>query len=300
MPSFFKHDLPSRLEGKREKKAAEERKHVGTYRRRKPRVCTQCGESYLPAYGEHVYRTGKWCSRKCYYATVGRRPAFVQATCMQCHKAFRRTIAALKRVRHAFCSRACVAAFHTGEQSPMFRGDKDPNRGAAWNRRAEQARARDGHRCRRCGVTQAENRQKLSVDHVRPWRSFEDKELANHPDNLVSLCRSCHSYKTTTVEHAWLRGDVLAWRQWVRSLSLPSAAVSWIADAAGAPPPPPPILTNGNSDKTHCVRGHAFSQENTRVRYGKRECRTCIRLRAVARYNPTVREELAVRQVRRD
>lgn len=107
----------------------------------------------------------------------------------------------------------------------MFRGDKDPNRGANWNRLADAIRERDGYTCRRCGISECGTirREKMSVDHVKPWRSFEDKALANHPDNLVSLCRKCHSRKTTVVERAWLRGDVLAWKQWVRSLHLKSA-----------------------------------------------------------------------------
>jgi hypothetical protein len=32
-----------------------------------------------------------------------------------------------------------------------------------------------------------------------------------------------------------------------------------------------------NARKTHCLNGHLFSQENTRVRRGRRECRVCIR-----------------------
>ena len=33
-----------------------------------------------------------------------------------------------------------------------------------------------------------------------------------------------------------------------------------------------------NSTKTHCLRGHAFSTENTRIdKIGKRDCRTCSR-----------------------
>jgi 5-methylcytosine-specific restriction endonuclease McrA len=135
-----------------------------------------------------------------------------------------RTVAAIKRVKHTFCSRECTRKFHVGENSPLYRGDKDPNRGAAWNKLAASIRERDNYCCRRCGLCEWGQPDKLSVDHIRPWRSFKDKTEANHPDNLAALCRVCHSYKTTVIEKAWLRGDVIAWKQWVASLNLPSAA----------------------------------------------------------------------------
>lgn len=34
-----------------------------------------------------------------------------------------------------------------------------------------------------------------------------------------------------------------------------------------------------NAAKTHCISGHAFTPENTRIRRGARECRTCCRER---------------------
>ena len=41
-----------------------------------------------------------------------------------------------------------------------------------------------------------------------------------------------------------------------------------------------------NARKTHCVRGHEFTPENTMVRpSGARTCRACYRLVAKARYN---------------
>lgn len=34
-----------------------------------------------------------------------------------------------------------------------------------------------------------------------------------------------------------------------------------------------------NAAKTHCIRGHEFTAENTYIRSGKRQCRICVRLR---------------------
>lgn len=275
---------------------------VTTRRKRRQKPCEHCGMLFWPNLNKV-----RACSRRCYYAIVGVRPAMVPATCAKCGATFKRTQAAIKRVTRTFCSRDCSRAFHVGENSPMFRGDKDPNRGARWNRLAASIRERDSFSCRRCGIGECGTlrKEKLSVDHVRPWRSFVDKDVANHPDNLVSLCRVCHSYKTAVVERAWLNGDNVTFQQWVRSLHLPSAAIGWIAGAERAPLPPPPPPPNGNREKTTCIRGHAFTPDNTRVRYGKRECRACVKARSRAANMRSyaakkARREIAIHVVERD
>jgi len=197
---------------------------------RRPANCEHCHKPFISITG--AWRRNRWakyCSEPCRRAVLSRRPQFLTAKCTMCSATFKRTAAALKRVRFSFCSQQCRSAYFVDDRSPVYRGDKDPNRGARWNRLADTIRSRDNFQCRRCQCSQEENGQKLSVDHVRPWRSFTDKALANHHDNLAALCRKCHSYKTTTVESAWLRGDVIAWKQWIASLNLPSAKFGWIA-----------------------------------------------------------------------
>lgn len=40
------------------------------------------------------------------------------------------------------------------------------------------------------------------------------------------------------------------------------------------------VTPNHNSFKTHCKRGHEFTEENTYIKSkGRRECRTCMKLR---------------------
>jgi 5-methylcytosine-specific restriction endonuclease McrA len=107
-----------------------------------------------------------------------------------------------------------------GARSAMFRGDKDPNRGADWNRIAERVRERDGYTCRWCGKTQADNRQKLSIDHVIPWRLFDNKAAANDLSNLIALCRSCHMRKTASFERLMMQGDFLALEDYRRQVGL--------------------------------------------------------------------------------
>jgi DEAD/DEAH box helicase domain-containing protein len=76
----------------------------------------------------------------------------------------------------------------------MTRDDRGPN----WEAQRNRARARDGHRCRHCGVAERPERSH-DVHHLEPFRNFgyvrgkNDHYLeANRLDNLVTLCRSCH------------------------------------------------------------------------------------------------------------
>jgi 5-methylcytosine-specific restriction endonuclease McrA len=187
------------------------------------RTCGQCGREHQA----HTYPGAirqKYCSIKCYRVVQNQRPAFITVACFMCGATFKRTLAAVKRGKRSFCSRDCMAKFKVGPNNVAWRGGSDPNRGKRWEKIAQSIRERDGLRCKRCDMTQEANGVRLSVDHIRPWRSFTDENEANHPDNLVSLCKGCHAVKTQKVESAWLRGDVLGWKQWVASLHMPSAA----------------------------------------------------------------------------
>lgn len=70
--------------------------------------------------------------------------------------------------------------------------------GPVWERQRRLALERDGHRCQTCGAAPAPNRP-LHVHHIRPFREYgyiagqnENDRLANHLDNLATLCAACH------------------------------------------------------------------------------------------------------------
>ncbi len=75
----------------------------------------------------------------------------------------------------------------------------DPNDyGPTWARQRDQARARDGYRCRGCGAPERDGRQH-DVHHLEPFRQFgyarghnRHDLVANRLENLVTLCPSCH------------------------------------------------------------------------------------------------------------
>lgn len=61
---------------------------------------------------------------------------------------------------------------------------KRPYRTLAWQTAREQAKARDGYRCRQCGSDYL-----LDVHHRNPLRAGGTHSL----ENLTTLCRSCHA-----------------------------------------------------------------------------------------------------------
>ncbi len=70
--------------------------------------------------------------------------------------------------------------------------------GPDWVAQRDQARARDKHRCRRCGAPEREGKGH-DVHHITPFRAFgyvpgsnDLHRVANRLENLMTLCPSCH------------------------------------------------------------------------------------------------------------
>lgn len=64
--------------------------------------------------------------------------------------------------------------------------------GKGWAKLRKAVLARDGHRCRGCGITEADYGRGLSIHHRRPAREFATRKEAHHIDNLAACCQSCH------------------------------------------------------------------------------------------------------------
>lgn len=62
----------------------------------------------------------------------------------------------------------------------------------------EKARFRDQYKCKICGCSQLENGQMLSIHHI------DYNKLNNNINNLVSLCRGCHS-STNIKRNYWTK-----------------------------------------------------------------------------------------------
>jgi len=100
---------------------------------------------------------------------------------------------------------AKTAATQRGRKRPSITGDKHPQwRGGisrepyAWafnEELKEEVRRRDGHYCQRCGKTQIENGQRLSVHHIDYDKKNSDLI------NFISLCRGCNARVDTNREY---------------------------------------------------------------------------------------------------
>jgi len=95
-----------------------------------------------------------------------------------------------------YCSASCRS---TAVSTEMWESRERPDEpaqlyyGPNWEDRRDAVRKRDGHQCRACGRPESEMDRELQVHHIRPFRTFEDRERANRMNNLVALCVACHS-----------------------------------------------------------------------------------------------------------
>lgn len=201
-----------------QRKASTERAAARAAKRVKQ--CPQCGVGFSPKWSGRAWQ--KYCSPRCLFARHRER---AMVLCAECGAAVSKMKADARRRRTYYCSVACRTKHFRGEHHPMFRADSilDPDRRGsrgAWKQRAREIRERDAYTCRRCGVEQAETERDFPVDHIIPWRVFEDKHAADDASNLATLCHSCHTWKTSTAERQWLAGDVIAFEQFKKAISL--------------------------------------------------------------------------------
>lgn len=133
------------------------------------------------------------CSHKCHLEYFGRNPKSI--ACDMCGEEFTRKRAEIKE--HNFCSRKCMgewqSKFKAGENSPTWRGGYKGYYGKDWCRNKRKARRRDKFTCRGCKLTQKDAKYTLEVHHIKPARLFNDVNKSNHLDNLLTLCRPCHT-----------------------------------------------------------------------------------------------------------
>ncbi|MDK2980104.1 MAG: box helicase protein [Chloroflexota bacterium] len=77
--------------------------------------------------------------------------------------------------------------------------NSDPNQyGQAWPAIRKLVLARDQNRCQVCG--QAGEANWLHVHHKIPFRTFASPQEANRPENLVTLCPTCHRFAEQNVK----------------------------------------------------------------------------------------------------
>ena len=119
-----------------------------------------------------------YCSRKCQWKSLRTGSMY---NCEHCGKEVYITKNA--RGNHHFCNKKCEMKWKVGENHPNWKGGYDYNYGLGWKEQRLLVLERD-HVCQKCGVS-----KKLDVHHIIPFKVSEDNSL----DNLITLCKSCHS-----------------------------------------------------------------------------------------------------------
>jgi len=176
-----------------------------TFLKEKP--CKQCGTPFKPRASRN-----KYCSQLCYWESKKGMEApnvspdsRVTLSCRHCQKFFIVTRHEATVRRRAFCSRTCYYEFVKAEHPNGLLAYNESNEfylSKEWGRLKRMVKKRDGYICQACHQQFARTSNGMRVHHVIERTSFVDvtnklHPVADSPDNLVTLCISCHN-KTHT------------------------------------------------------------------------------------------------------
>lgn len=180
-------------------------------------TCDWCGsvgrKKYLPDDYEHHF-----CDQECSsswrsenlsgedsHAWNGGREV---VECDWCGQDVEKTPAHVRKFENQYCSNECKGKHYsktnTGENHPRWKGGHEQfDYGPGWKRKRKNRLEYDDYECAVCGLAdekhQEINGNGLDVHHITPVDEFAkggvvvNPERAHRLDNLISLCRSCHT-----------------------------------------------------------------------------------------------------------
>lgn len=170
-------------------------------------VCEICKKEYTTAkfFAEATNgRKSRYCSKECQARAFSIKrmgednPLWVEKVkkvCPVCKKEFW----VIPSNKSICCSDKCGhkrrSKIYRRENHWLWTGGKKHDYGPEWKRIAANIRKRDNWTCQACGIySKGKNGpvRVLHVHHIKPLLEFESYEEANHPSNLISLCKSCH------------------------------------------------------------------------------------------------------------
>lgn len=162
-------------------------------------TCKSCGETFeaYQSWLDGEDSRGQYCSNECY-----EKDRNVSTKCSSCGGEMEVERNRYETHRHVFCSTACELKWRkerfSGETHPQYEANWNRDAyGSMWEKRRQEVLERDNYRCQRCGVTQFYHVEVygfgLDVHHETPLKEFSDLKKAHHMDNLVVLCRTCHT-----------------------------------------------------------------------------------------------------------
>lgn len=161
--------------------------------------CLYCKKILKVDNHSYVYENRKFCSRKCMglFWRGKNNPKWklkIIRYCIICGKKMELQKCWIKRGKSKglFCSRKCFAQWRSenksGKDSWNWKGglSLEPYGAEFNNKLKKHIRKRDNYTCQECGYTEEKLGHKLSIHHIDYCKTH------NEPNNLISLCKSCH------------------------------------------------------------------------------------------------------------
>lgn len=167
-------------------------------------ICSLCGKRIWKNVMSLKKAKNIYCSKQCQGKAKQKVNGMI-VKCFNCGKKIQRNNYRLKNSKRHFCSEECQyialkPPIMFGENHPLWVGghDKKGYPREQWTETLRLSiRQRDNFKCQVCGVPELECETKLDVHHI------DYNKQNNNPDNLISLCHSCHSKTNVNREH-WI------------------------------------------------------------------------------------------------
>lgn len=137
-------------------------------------VCLHCEKIFNTSRSRLAAGSGKYCSRECIKAL-----AEIDRICLHCGTGFKTYRSRISGKTNSSANYCCLWCYHESMAIPS----RTNGRGSRWIKIRRELIESHG-KCQTCPET-----EKLTVHHMIPWRLTHD----NRPENLVVLCRKCHS-----------------------------------------------------------------------------------------------------------
>ena len=159
--------------------------------------CKYCGKVFEAL--ESQSKGKKYCSKECYTNWMGPQ---IKRMCLVCNKEFHIKPASINNGEGKYCSRKCYAIWQgenqRGENNQCWRGGKsrEPYNWDFSPELKEKIRKRDNYICRMLGCNAIQSNKKFPIHHI------DYNKQNNEPENLITLCHSCHS-KTNHNRDYW-------------------------------------------------------------------------------------------------
>jgi len=158
------------------------------------KICPICGKTFTDFSCKH--RT--YCSQLCADRSRPDRGGKIINKCIVCGKIFTPNRRGASGRSARFCSHGCSEKYHTGGHHWNWLGGKsfEPYSTEFTEELRRAIRDRDNHTCQGCGKKDGVLNRKLHIHHI----DYNKKN--NNPNNLISLCCSCHA-KTNFDREDW-------------------------------------------------------------------------------------------------